>query len=1188
VTVLWAAEIDQSADWIRENPDLAALVVDVDVDRRGCASLLKHVRGLGLKSPVIVVAPDGEAPSLASLEAGAYDFVAKDDSLPSSLRRAVTRAVERGQAHPSAGVPFDGVEASPVVSHTPDRGGEEGVATAAARGGGIAAAAEGRLADLEAALRRSAHTRTIDAAAADRRAELEDLVQRERAANATLEQKLAHAEAALHEAELRHSSAMQASAAQLAEARAQYEVAVARATATWDMVGEQMREAALEVERAHLRESSTAAELDRLTRREREVSALLAEATSARATLDAQVAETRAALETAIESAARERLAAAGQAAERQQALEARIEQEIEKRQDLEARLAHAASERDAAVQRHASDVADAAARHAEQRARLEATLTAAASARDDLARKAHDLEEALARAREDLASNAATIQRLTRRETELVEAVNAAGALRTALERRLAATEAAFRDADERSTRERIAVIKKSAAHEAELDAQLVEERAARAALEARVTELQTAAREAQERHASALSAAAAEAAARQKGLESSLADAASGRESLAARLAEAEAAAESARRDHASAAVTVERLGQREAELAALLTGAETARLSLDRRVAELAVAMQQVDERAVSDRTAAAVREAELEAQRNEESRKREALESELAALRSTAADAERWFREESVAAAARAQEHAAHLEAEVARERRARETDLAQAHAHWQQQLEDADRNAQQAADSMAREHAARLAALSAAVSERDALLAEQASRQAAAQSAAAEERAHLQEAFRKTLAARNREIDQIQTELKTTVQKLEATRRRSEELQAEAARARELRQQLEERGTAQFRQFEQSPLALCRVTRGGELIQANPAMALLLGRGHKGGLETGGFAASVFESPDDLSWLIERCLETGGTETIETTWRNRSGGRLAVRLSAFASDPDAIEIVAEDLTKLHALKDRLSQAYRMEAIGRLASEVAVTCGNLLRDVHRDAERWLATVAGSGALRQQGEMMLSEVTRAAAFLKQLAAYSDEETGAMSPVDLTRVLGDLAPVLERVAGDSVTLEVPAAAAPLVVDVRSDRLERLFVTLASLARQRMPSGGGLRIELAEVVVDQRFVAAHPEARQGPHALITATETRRVPPAGGPPPRHPRTAGPAPGNGAAAPGMDLGPLQGLIDDCGGRLWMTIQPQGGMVAKIHLPLSASTGRNVPRPAVARGNLPRVAARWFQH
>jgi hypothetical protein len=63
---------------------------------------------------------------------------------------------------------------------------------------------------------------------------------------------------------------------------------------------------------------------------------------------------------------------------------------------------------------------------------------------------------------------------------------------------------------------------------------------------------------------------------------------------------------------------------------------------------------------------------------------------------------------------------------------------------------------------------------------------------------------------------------------------------------------------------------------------------------------------------------------------------------------------------------------------------------------------------------------------------------------------------------------------------------------------------------------------------------------------------------------------------------------VDLGALLGLIGDCGGHLWMTAEPHGNMVLKIHLPArvpEAPTDARAPRPRADRG---RAVARWFRH
>src|SRR5262249_52864759 len=109
-----------------------------------------------------------------------------------------------------------------------------------------------------------------------------------------------------------------------------------------------------------------------------------------------------------------------------------------------------------------------------------------------------------------------------------------------------------------------------------------------------------------------------------------------------------------------------------------------------------------------------------------------------------------------------------------------------------------------------------------------------------------------------------------------------------------------------------------------------------------------------------------------------------------------------------------------------------------------------------------------------------------------------------------------------------------------------------------------------------ASVVVDPQFVAKYPSVRPGEHALITVTETKG--PSHFEPPADVRTeAAGAEARGSAGdkPAVDFGALSGLIRNSGGHLWMTTEPAGHMVLKIHLPKPAAdetdAGAPVDRP-----------------
>jgi hypothetical protein len=191
-------------------------------------------------------------------------------------------------------------------------------------------------------------------------------------------------------------------------------------------------------------------------------------------------------------------------------------------------------------------------------------------------------------------------------------------------------------------------------------------------------------------------------------------------------------------------------------------------------------------------------------------------------------------------------------------------------------------------------------------------------------------------------------------------------------------------------------------------------------------------------------------------------------------------------------------------------------------------------------------------GDHAIRQRGESVLDDVTRVAGLLRQLSGYV-EENGRAPAADLGALVRDLEPVLRRVAGQEVALRLPESGTPVRLDLSSERVERLLVNLASYGRERMPEGGRLTIDLA-VVMDHESAARHTGLRAGSHALITMTRSRAAAD------QTPDDSGPRSRRSNRTPGVDLGALQSQVGECGGHLWINIDPQGDMVSKLHLPL----------------------------
>jgi hypothetical protein len=862
---------------------------------------------------------------------------------------------------------------------------------------------------------------------------------------------------------------------------------------------------------------------------------------------------------------------------------------------------------------------AAADARLADVEARHAAALTRESRICTALQERLFELENALRTAEERRAADAgAFADQVAKRHAEFTASLTQTLQARDALAIELAAVTAALDDSQQARRAEAAAAAEQLRRREAALGAQLAEAGLARATLERAVADLEAARRDARTRAEMDLAAAYE----RQAALEELVTQETERRTTLEQRFAAAEAALEAADRRHTTDVARAEaRLADVQARYDAAVEEHTLDRGALERQLIEAVVAHRQAGDRADAALAAAAAREAELAGRLAQESDARAALECTLAATRTEAsrrghrllqlvsahrrrARGQRAAYETQIAAvgaelqrerdenialrdALRATQDQLHqLQQTTDHERQAHEQDRLTSASELQRvseeyaQLRDSFDRLQAAfgtLEGIAGEHAAERARLETVVAARDSELNAQAQRHRAAEQAAQDAFAQTEERLRQTLAASAADVARLQREGDALRSELAATRKRADVLRGEAERVPDLQAQLETSQKERRREFERALYGLCRCTPDGVITDANHAFIAMIGRRRVDDVRNTEFAAAVLDCAGDLGWLLEQARSVRRTEPVETPWKTRDGRDLVVRLQASANAAGSVDVAVEDITRVRALEERLRQAHRIEAVGRLASEVASTCDALLRDVARGVQEWMAASESADA-RRHGEPLLSDITRTASYLRQLGVYGGQQVRAVAPVSVQRVLADLSPVLKRVVGDQITLVLSKSTSSFDVDVEAERLERVLVNVASYARQRMRAGGQMRIDLAATALGRRFVSRHPHVRPGHHVLITVTEL--------PQPGELRDTVPGESRSLDRPGLELGGLVDLVGTCGGHLWLEAQPAGNLVVKIHLPRRGvvdTADPGDPAPSERRGRL----ARWFR-
>jgi PAS domain S-box-containing protein len=248
-----------------------------------------------------------------------------------------------------------------------------------------------------------------------------------------------------------------------------------------------------------------------------------------------------------------------------------------------------------------------------------------------------------------------------------------------------------------------------------------------------------------------------------------------------------------------------------------------------------------------------------------------------------------------------------------------------------------------------------------------------------------------------------------------------------------------------------------------------------------------------------------------------------------------------------------------------LEDQLRQAQKMEAVGQLAGGVAHDFNNLLLALRGYGELALRAMALGEDAREEVEQMLRASDRAAALTKQLLAFSRRQVLQPQVVDLNFVVSELEKLLARLIGEDVDVESVSADGPTCVHADRGQLEQVITNLALNARDAMPNGGRLTIEVSTRTIDDRHRLP---LEPGRYAVLAVSDTGEGMDA--------ETAAlvfePFFTTKELGTGLGLSTVHGIVKQSGGHVWVYSEPGGGTTFKIYLPLV----EEAPNSEVAEG------------
>ena len=185
--------------------------------------------------------------------------------------------------------------------------------------------------------------------------------------------------------------------------------------------------------------------------------------------------------------------------------------------------------------------------------------------------------------------------------------------------------------------------------------------------------------------------------------------------------------------------------------------------------------------------------------------------------------------------------------------------------------------------------------------------------------------------------------------------------------------------------------------------------------------------------------------------------TGGVRVVECSYRARVHGHRHL-------------CVARDITDRRVMEERLMQAEKIESVGRLAGGIAHDFNNLLTAILGYTELLLGSRPADDPDRRDLEEIQKAGQRAAALTQQLLAFSRKQVLMPKQVDLNQTVAGLNTMLGRLLREDITFVCEPAAAPALVTIDPAQIEQAIVNLVLNARDALPGGGMIRVELAHV----------------------------------------------------------------------------------------------------------------------
>jgi len=247
-----------------------------------------------------------------------------------------------------------------------------------------------------------------------------------------------------------------------------------------------------------------------------------------------------------------------------------------------------------------------------------------------------------------------------------------------------------------------------------------------------------------------------------------------------------------------------------------------------------------------------------------------------------------------------------------------------------------------------------------------------------------------------------------------------------------------------------------------------------------------------------------EFEDAILKAIDEVM-TKGRASIEAHLQTKDGRPLPLLLTGIRFETQGqlyLMGIGIDITErkraeaeTEKLQNQLTQAQKMESVGRLAGGVAHDFNNMLGVILGYTEIALKKIEADQPMYSALRGIQQAAQRSADLTRQLLAFARKQTVAPKVLDLNETVASMLIMLRRLIGENIDLVWLPDESLGAIKMDCTQIDQILANLCVNARDAIGDTGRITIETGNVVFDEAYCASHVGFIPGEYVVLMLSD---------------------------------------------------------------------------------------------